>query len=225
MRTVGTVLFHVSALTFYLYIWKCQVTQIGLTYTTSEEEVVIVRKYFLRYLTKWSFAVQTIYFSMCVVQHFLNMISANKLRDKLIRYSDYWFTSIATPIALMISFVFWPIFIYDRQLILPIELDKIVPPWLNHSLHTLNAVLAIMDIILIKHRFPTWTKAINGMACYLTIYGICLFGTYFQSGVWLYPILGLLNWPQRILFSVISISLAIVMHGLMKLLHTIVWGK
>ncbi|KAK9506310.1 hypothetical protein O3M35_008269 [Rhynocoris fuscipes] len=225
MGTAGAALFHVSALALYLYVtYFLQIENPRNTLNTNDKVVKRMSMFSVRYLTNWTYAVQTIYLAMCVVQHLLNLISANKLRDKLTTYSDYLFTSIATPMALLVSIVFWVVYIIDRELIFPRALDAVIPVYINHSIHTFNSAIAIVDMYFVRHKFPSWSKAIKGIAIYLLTYAVCVFGTYFQMGIWIYPLLKELDWPQRILFCLSTLLIGVAMYGLTKLLHMIIWG-
>lgn len=50
--------------------------------------------------------IQGVYFIFCTLQHLLSLLSAHKIKDKLTKYSDYIFTSIATPMALVNIYIY-----------------------------------------------------------------------------------------------------------------------
>uniref|UniRef100_A0A224XWB4 Putative beta-2-glycoprotein i n=1 Tax=Panstrongylus lignarius TaxID=156445 RepID=A0A224XWB4_9HEMI len=222
----GAALLHISAFFLYLYvIYFLHVQNAKKALISEDKTIKTIAIFSRRFLTNWTFAIQEIYFFICILQHLLSLLSANKIKDKLTKYSDYLFTSIATPMALMVSIVFWAIFVFDRELIFPKVLDQVIPVWINHCIHTFNSVIPVVDMFLINHKFPTWSKALQGTLTYLLIYSICIFGTYFQTGIWLYPLFAVLNWPQRILLCVGVFVVAAAMYGLTKVIHHIIWGS
>ncbi|XP_073978034.1 androgen-dependent TFPI-regulating protein-like [Rhodnius prolixus] len=219
-------LLHISALSLYIYVMYFLHIQNATKAMLSEDKSIKTMAIFSRrFLTNWTFGIQGVYFIFCTLQHLLSLLSAHKIKDKLTKYSDYIFTSIATPMALMVSIVFWSIFLYDRELIFPKVLDQVIPVWINHSIHTFNSAIAIIDMFFINHKFPSWSRALQGTLTYLLIYSVCLFGTYFQTGIWLYPIFNILTWPQRLLLSVGVLVVAVAMYGLTKIIHHIIWGN
>ena len=57
-------------------------------------------------------------------------------RGTLVRFEDFLFASLAFPIGMFVGCAFWGLYAADRELVYPAALDKIVPVWVNHALHT-----------------------------------------------------------------------------------------
>jgi hypothetical protein len=96
-----------------------------------------------KFLTFWNMWVQLIYFSICLVNDFTggrksanNNKSGKQGRGFLERAEDYLFASIAFPMGLFVGIAFWGLYAFNRELVYPAVLDKIVPVWLNHAMHT-----------------------------------------------------------------------------------------
>ncbi|KAG8226719.1 hypothetical protein J437_LFUL004369 [Ladona fulva] len=47
-----------------------------------------------------------------------------------------------------VFFLFWPMFLWNRQIIYPVCLDLVVPIWLNHLIHTNIMVLIVLETLL-----------------------------------------------------------------------------
>ncbi|KAL1122080.1 hypothetical protein AAG570_003486 [Ranatra chinensis] len=158
--------------------------------------------------------------------HFLDIVpGCQKVKEKVYKLSDFIFTAIATPMALMVTLVFWSIYLIDRELIFPKVIDLVMPPWINHSIHTMNTLLALGDMYLVSHKYPSWTHAAGGLLCYLIPYAFCLFGTYWQTGIWLYPFLSKLTWTMRIVAALLTFVGALLVFGLTKLVSYFMWGS
>ena len=58
------------------------------------------------------------------------------IKGTLVRLEDFLFASLAFPIGMFVGLAFWGLYAVDRELVYPTALDKIVPHWVNHALHT-----------------------------------------------------------------------------------------
>lgn len=70
----------------------------------------------------------------------------------------------------IVTLVFWSFWIVDRELILPSRLDVVIPPWVNHSLHTTTSLLVLIEIYLCHHKYPTFRSALLGISLYFICY-------------------------------------------------------
>lgn len=70
------------------------------------------------------------------------------------RSRDFVFTTIAFPLAILVSVVFWGIYTIDRELIYPVVLDSIIPRFVNHILHTACCLLMIIEAFIVHHEYP-----------------------------------------------------------------------
>ena len=65
-----------------------------------------------------------------------NRRKPNGERGTLVRAEDFFFASLSFPIGMFVGLAFWGLYAIDRELVFPLALDKIVPVWVNHALHT-----------------------------------------------------------------------------------------
>lgn len=54
--------------------------------------------------------------------------------------------------------MFWALFAVNRELIFPKHVEKFLPGWLNHSLHTAIFVYAVLELVTSYHK-PSSKKA------------------------------------------------------------------
>jgi len=53
---------------------------------------------------------------------------------------------------------------------MPAIMDKIIPTWLNHAIHTIIALLIIVELLAEKHRVPSAKQAILTLGVVLGAY-------------------------------------------------------
>ncbi|XP_068706825.1 androgen-induced gene 1 protein-like [Montipora foliosa] len=85
-----------------------------------------------KFLTFLNVLVQLAYFSIAVMADILTLIKGQD--NRLIKLRDVLFASLAFPLSAFVAAIFWGIYMVDRNLIFPKQMDKIIPPWLNHLL-------------------------------------------------------------------------------------------
>jgi hypothetical protein len=51
-------------------------------------------------------------------------------------------------------FAFWALYFIDRDAIFPERLEKFVPPFRNHVMHTLPLITTLIESYLAKHAYP-----------------------------------------------------------------------
>ncbi|CAH1406763.1 unnamed protein product [Nezara viridula] len=177
------------------------------------------KRFNMRFLTKWTFMINLTYYFCMVLVHILNMLSVNsKTSFKLRRFADALFTTIVVPIGMFITLAFWTIYLIDKNLIFPNWLEEVIPLWVNHGIHTFNSVLPLVDLVLVKHTFSTWPETVFYIALYFASYMICLFGTYFQHGIWLYPIFSKMTFIQSVCFCLASYFLSLIIYFIVRLI-------
>ncbi|XP_075217321.1 androgen-dependent TFPI-regulating protein-like [Lycorma delicatula] len=220
-------LFHCIVAAYYLYVSHWMIQNIVLHKRTSTDpQIKILQEYSFRFLTNWTFILQTVYFVSCVFDDLLELISGiERFKSKFRNIKTYFFTSIVCPVATLVTFTFWGIWAIDRNLIFPKALDLYLPPWINHSLHTVVFVFAVSEIIICHHKYPSFYHSSIGLAAFLATYTVCLFGTYFESGIWLYPFLKELNWTWRFLFFIGCFLFALLFMAIDKFISSLVWSK
>ncbi|XP_073487165.1 androgen-dependent TFPI-regulating protein isoform X3 [Aquarana catesbeiana] len=137
-------------------------------------------------------------------------------------YGGQW--KYLTVLNVFVFLSFWALYTYDRQLVYPEGLDKVIPLWLNHAVHTAVFPIAVLEIVTSPHHYPPKRKG-------LTLLGICsvaylswVLWIYIADGNWVYPFLGLLNPVGFILFLLSSNILAALVYIAGDTLNYLVWA-
>jgi len=190
------------------------------------QTIIVMKRYSMRYLTNWTFTLQTIYFYIALADEIVSLFKGKwKFQKGLNTMKNYLFTVLVAPMALVVTIVFWSFWFVDRELIFPAVMDQVLPSWVNHSLHTTTSIIVLIEMYLTFHKYPAFKPALLGITVYLLLYSICLIGTYYQSGVWLYPIMSMLSWTLRIIMCLGVYVLAIVLYGAGYFLNKALWDQ
>ncbi|XP_045511601.1 androgen-dependent TFPI-regulating protein-like [Colias croceus] len=160
------------------------------------------------FLTMWNLTLQAVYMAIAFLNDIIGTNAASPKKPPVIRKIKDALFSLAYPFAIYVSIAFWGIYYVDKDLIFPEHLEKAFPPWTNHVMHTLVAVFINVEMFTAHINYPSKFINLALVQLFVSSYIVCLFVVYGQSGLWVYPILGFLNWPARLLFISGSIVVA-----------------
>ncbi|XP_077300001.1 androgen-induced gene 1 protein-like isoform X2 [Arctopsyche grandis] len=179
-----------------------------------------------KFLTMWNLVLQTIYFFIALLNDFIGSNENVPAKVPLIRkVKDYIFSSLAFPAAMYVGVTFWGLMAIDRELVFPKVLDEFFPTWLNHLMHTNIMIFIFLEMFLTYRPYPKRKRGILGMTLFLVTYLIWMHVIYFYSGLWVYPILQVLNWPLRIVFYLVSLVFGIAFYMLGEFSNNKLWSK
>ncbi|PSN41207.1 hypothetical protein C0J52_04175 [Blattella germanica] len=180
----------------------------------------------LRFLTYWNVLLQAAYFIICVGNYFYGSNGINPRPVPLIRQvRDYVYAAVAFPVAMFVGMEFWMLMCIDRELIFPRALDAIVPNWLNHAIHTNIMIFTLLEMVTSFRKYPNRSKGLAGLTAFMATYGVWLHIIYAVSGSWVYPVLNVVNWWQRVIFFLFALCLVLGLYFIGELVNTIVWGE
>ncbi|XP_056377150.1 androgen-dependent TFPI-regulating protein isoform X2 [Hyla sarda] len=220
MATAALLLYHCS-----VFLWYFFLTYSLLTVSATEQPAgVFLYGGQWKYLTVLNVVLQTFFYAVTFLTDLLLPIRGIKLVKCIIYCRDLLFSVLAFPAATFVFLSFWALYSYDRQLVYPEGLDKIIPQWLNHAVHTAVFPIAVLEMVTSPHRYPPKRKG-------LTLLGICsisylswVIWIYFADGNWVYPFLGLLTPFGFLIFLLSSNILAATVYIVGETLNYLVWG-
>lgn len=126
--------------------------------------------------------------------------------------------NVALIMAIGCSCIFWGLFLYEQDLILPKKLN--FPNTLNHIQHSLPMILMLMEMSLVKHEISS-----IGSMIVVTSYFVAI-GSRFLSTGWLpYPFMKNFNIFGFLIFCLIGLGLAWVLGIVMKFINNLVHSK
>ncbi|XP_038210141.1 androgen-induced gene 1 protein-like [Zerene cesonia] len=171
------------------------------------------------FLTMWNLALQAVYMTIAFLNDLVGTNAASPKKPPAIRKIKDALFSLAYPLAVYVSLAFWGIYYVDKELIFPEHLEKAFPPWVNHVMHTLVSVFINIEMFTSHIKYPSNFINLSLIHVFVVSYIVWIFIVYGQSGVWVYPVLGFLNWPARLFFISGSIVVANILNILGKTLN------
>ncbi|XP_023175343.2 androgen-induced gene 1 protein isoform X2 [Drosophila hydei] len=180
----------------------------------------------LRFLSYWSLIIQALYYIVSLVNDFVGTNELVPRRAPAIRqFKDWLLSTLAFPVALNVGITFWTLYAIDRELVFPKVLDPVFPSWLNHVLHTNIVVFIVLEMFTSYRAYPSRAKGLTGLAIFMGSYLVWIHIIKHYSNVWVYPVLEVLQLPQRIVFFVAVLGFTFALYLLGEFINNVVWAK
>jgi len=178
-----------------------------------------------KFLTIWGETIQLVYYIIALLN---DLFGSSTLQSKnvtsLQRLRDTLFIALALPLALLVCSLFWAMYAIDRDLVMPVIFDLFYPLALNHGVHTAPLLLALLEVVTVPHRRPCHFTCLGLLTTLVTAYLAWTMYLALGSGVWVYGVMKVLNWPQRFLFMGANVAYAMALYLLGTRLDAAVWG-
>lgn len=167
---------------------------------------------------------QALYFTICVLNDFVGSNEVNLKQKPFIRkLKDYMMAAFAFPVAMHVGVTFWTLMAIDRELVFPKSFDAFFPNWLNHVMHTNIMIFILLEMYLTFRQYPSRKSGLTGSLTFMLTYLVWLHIIKHYSGVWVYPVLDVLNLPQRIIFFSVSFVFSVSLYILGEKINNIMW--
>ncbi|XP_074035515.1 androgen-dependent TFPI-regulating protein-like isoform X2 [Leptinotarsa decemlineata] len=155
--------FHLFVCVHHGYVALCLNKKRDLTNIT-DQRVLDMEVFAPLFFTSWNFLIQLVYFTSALMYDILHMLSIRRdIQEKMLRYKGYIFTSSLFPFSVFVSTMFWSLYNINREFVLPEVLDKYIPTWLNHCLHTNILIFAAIEMLIANQLLPTFISAFFGL--------------------------------------------------------------
>ncbi|XP_017152889.1 androgen-induced gene 1 protein isoform X1 [Drosophila miranda] len=179
-----------------------------------------------KFLTFICAIIQALYYIVSLVNDFVGTNELAPKRPPAIRqFKDWLMATLAFPVALNVGVTFWTLYAIDRELVFPKVLDPVFPSWLNHVLHTNIVVFIVLELFTSYRAYPKRSKGLTGLTIFMGAYLVWIHIVKHYSGVWVYPVLEVLQLPQRIVFFVAVIGFTLALYLVGEFLNNTVWAK
>lgn len=97
--------------------------------------------------------------------------------------------------------------------------------WLNHVMHTNIVFFILLDLLVSFRQYPSRKSGFTGLLLFNVAYVIWIHIIKYMSGRWVYPILEVLNLPQRIGFMLFVGVFGISFYFVGEYVNNKVWAK
>lgn len=159
---------------------------------------------------------QFVAYSLCFTSHYV---------PKLRRPKDFFFTTFAFPIGMLVVGSFWAIwFVAGREYIFPSALEPFYPPWLNHVTHTIIAPINLAELLLVRHKYSSDSKALVPLVGYILSYTSYLLFIRYRTGRFVYPFLNQMDAVPVGAFITGMAVFTVIFYKSGKLLHDLAHG-
>ncbi|XP_013383835.1 androgen-induced gene 1 protein-like isoform X1 [Lingula anatina] len=181
-----------------------------------------------KFLTFWNELINTFYFGIALLNDLCGSNAGPEDgKDKhstLQKFRDRMYSILAFPIGAFVVASFWSLYAVDRELVYPAELDKIIPSWLNHVMHTTVLPFLLIEAYVVYHEYPSKKVGIPGIVFFSSLYQFWILWIAFKADIWVYPILRVLSWPMRIVFMVLCWVLVMILYLCGHEVTQMCWG-
>ncbi|XP_043205898.1 androgen-induced gene 1 protein-like isoform X2 [Amphibalanus amphitrite] len=179
-----------------------------------------------KYLTIWGLTCQLVYYCLAVVNDLFGSNTFDKSKvTKLQKIRDVFFTSIALPVGMLVSIMFWGVFVVDRELVFPAILDAHYPALLNHGVHTMPLLIGLLEVALERHNYACNRLSLGLLLGFLATYLGWTLHLALVENLWVYGILRVLSWPMRVAFMGVNLLIGVCLFFLGKGFDNFVWGN
>lgn len=96
--------------------------------------------------------------------------------------------------------------------------------WLNHVMHTNIMIFIILEMFTTFRQYPSRKLCLTSLAIFMAAYLAWLHVVKHYSGVWVYPVLDVLELPQRIAFFAVSLTVGVSLYFVGEILNNKIWA-
>ncbi|XP_062424032.1 androgen-dependent TFPI-regulating protein [Rhea pennata] len=219
---------EVSTLTAYhcfAFVWYFFVSY-SITLVRAEERPSEVFSYGgqWKYLTVLNLVLQALFYGVSFLTDVLRLIKKLRCVKCVISSRDLLFSVLAFPVSTFVCVSFWALYTYNRELVYPKSLDGIIPPWLNHAMHTAVLPFALLEIFATPHRYPTKKKGLILLGFTSFVYISWVLWIYSVTGEWVYPLFALFSPAGLAAFFAGSLAIIVCFYSFGEFLNRMIWG-
>lgn len=134
-------------------------------------------------------------------------------------------TCLAFPLSMFVGLTFWGLYAVDRELVFPKAIDEFFPTWLNHVMHTNIMVFILIEMFTSYAKYPARKVGMTVLGAFMATYLVWIHIIHAYSGMWVYPVLDVLNFPGRIAFFLGLLGLSLGLYVFGEMLHAVRWKR
>ncbi|KAJ7338532.1 hypothetical protein JRQ81_012434 [Phrynocephalus forsythii] len=177
-----------------------------------------------KFLTVLNLVLQAVFYGVTLFTEVFVLMKKHRMAKSMFPFRDLLFGALAFPVSMFVFTSFWILYIYDRQLVYPQQLDLVIPEWMNHGMHTSILPLAILEIFSTPRRYPSKGKGLSLLGIAGFAYTSWLLWIYSVTGKWVYPIFEVLSPFGRAAFLFIGFVSILFIYNMGEFLCRMIWG-
>ncbi|CAH0714194.1 unnamed protein product, partial [Brenthis ino] len=162
--------------TFHLIFVAIMVLPIDMSKDEDPRVSVYIRVRW-KLITCWFNLISLAYFPICFYCDWKEKHGKwDEKRVKTFRIiRDNIMTTILFPVTMYSDVTFWALWMKDPALIAPVSIFVYLPIWAQHSLHTVSAVMIVLDLLLLPRRRPhNLLAGMCGVLAFAVVYSAVL---------------------------------------------------
>lgn len=135
------------------------------------------------------------------------------------------FPCLAFPCSMFVGLTFWSLYLVDRELVFPKAIDAFFPLWLNHVMHTNIMFFMFLEMYISFRRYPSRIVGISVLSLFMICYLVWIHVIFFKTGIWVYPVLELLDFAGRCVFFINLLVLSIFLYFVGEKINGRLWSE
>ena len=163
-----------------------------------------------KFLTFINLLLSVLYYGVAVLNDVANALRHCKTKEdssgngfSLLKFRDLFFGSLTFPLGFIVTIVFWGVMAFDSELMLPMNLRKMIPVHglYNHCAHSTPLLFSFLEMSIIKHpHFPSKSRGCLLYTSFCVAYVAWIMWIAYRADIWVYPVLKVLSWYGRAAF-------------------------
>lgn len=178
----------------------------------------------LVFVTIQNLYIQTGYCALAVTS---DLMPTSKLRTNLKQFCNFIFTTVAFPVAMVVTIGYWALLMADRRNLYDEKGEMImehIGPALNHCWHTVVGIAVLLEVILIKHHHTSHRVAITTIFLYNFAYTMEVLFVHYVADQIPYPFLRALGVGGMMMFFLLVFPVILVFYYMGRILSHLRWG-
>jgi len=180
----------------------------------------------LKFLTLQTLLIQALFFTVCFINDVVgdnNPPIKGKKLPFIRKFRDMLLSCLAFPLSMFVGLTFWGLYFIDRELVLPKAIDAYFPTWLNHCMHTNIMIFILAEMFTSCRQYPKRKTGLQVLSVFMITYLVWIHVIHSYTGMWVYPVLDVLNLPLRIVFFAVLLGLATGLYIVGEKLNYAIW--
>lgn len=91
-------------------------------------------------------------------------------------------------------------------------------------MHTNIVIFILIEMFISFRQYPTRKTGLSGLIIFMALYLVWIHIIKSVSGLWVYPVLEVLDFPQRIVFFLVNLVFCVFLYFTGEFVNNILWS-